>query len=267
MIPVDPLRSDAALAELIEDAWKAGRTPDLRTLLDSVAENDPERVIPDLIMIDMEWRWKSGNPQLYRDLRDYEAILNAPLSTTDRAMVLCREFGIRNRWGDCLSRKQLCERHPELADLFLRNVNKEIRDIADWPKVSLLRHGMPIASTNLDRPVTAGRQSSSIEVPWSILTSDFHHHLVLCDMDNPQLSREQLELTLLPEQIISIRNTSASRAISVRSSRTAIDAGQTYLCGLEKPILIHLIGHHDIFVTRSDEPELPRIFGQLGCGS
>jgi len=241
--------SDAAILDVVDSSWKAGRIPDLRAMIDTVAEGDPDQVIPDLLMIDMEWRWKSGRPEVFRDLRDYEALLQHPLSLRARAKVLCREFGIRNHWGDCISRQQICGRHPELTELFLKLVEKEIQDIAEWPQFSLLQHGKPIASKPLDRPITAGRQASSTQTPWSMHSSDFCHHLVLCEMQNPILSREQLELRLCPGRIVSIRNTSKSRAIAIRSNRVVIDAGQSYQCSVERPVRIHLTGEYDILIA------------------
>lgn len=250
-ILVDLPPTDEALIEFVEDRWKSGQIPDLRTVIGSVSPDDPDRVIPEIIMIDMEWRWKSTRPELQRDLRDYESLLAQPMSAKDRAKVLCREFGIRNRWGDFIPRDQLCLRHPDLRDLFVKSVDKEIRDIADWPEIRILQQGRTIASARLDRLVTAGRQSSTDQTPWSVLTFDFSHHLVLCEMLNPQLSREQLEFRLLSPKLISIRNASRSRAVAIRSSRTAIDAGQVCQCTLEKPVRVHLIGEYDILVAHS----------------
>lgn len=249
-ILVDLPHSDEALIDFVEDRWKTGQIPDLKTVVESVSPGDPDRVIPEIIMVDMEWRWKSTRPELQRDLRDYDLLLRQPMSAKDRARVLCREFGIRNRWGDFVPRDQLCVRHPELKDLFVKFVDKEIRDIADWPEIRLLQQGRTIATAHLDRLVTAGRQSSSDQTPWSVLTFDYSHHLVLCDMQNPQLSREQLEFRLISQKRISIRNASRSRAVAIRSSRTAIDAGQVCQCTLEKPVRIHLIGEYDILVAQ-----------------
>lgn len=249
-ILVDLPTSDVDLLDVVDNLWKEGRSPDLKLLLDSVAENDPAQVIPDLIMTDMEWRWKSGRPELFRDLRDYEVLLRKPLTDKQRAKVLCREFGIRNRWGDCICRQQLCSRHPELTELFIKHVAKEISDIAEWPEINLLQQGTPIATTAFDRLVTAGRQASLAQTPWSLTSFDFFHHIVLCELQNPMLSREQLEFRYLSGQTISIRNTSRSRAIAIRSNKVVIDAGQSHQCSIEKPVRIHLIGEFDILIKR-----------------
>lgn len=247
---VDLPQSDEALLGIVDDHWKVGRVPDLRFLIEHVASGDPDEVIPELIMTDMEWRWKSRHSDHHWDLRTYDALLSESLSLQVRARILCREFGIRNRWGDCIGRKELCERHPDLKDLFLRLVEKEIRDIAEWPIISVRSNGEVLTSTRLDRVTTAGRQAGPSQTPWSIQTSDFTQHIVLCEMHNPALSRDQLEIQLSPDRMIRIRNTSRSRALAVRSNRTAIDAGQSSLYSLDRPIRIHLFNGFEIVVHR-----------------
>ena len=247
-ILVDLSQADEALLKIVDDHWKAGQIPDLLFLIKHISPGDPDDVIPDLMVMDMEWRWKSSQQENRWDLRQYDALLKQPLSSLIRARILCREFGIRNRWGDCIGRKEICDRHPDLRELFLLHVEKEIRDIAEWPIISIVVNGEEIASKQLDRVITAGRQAFSAQTPWTIQTFDFSHHLVLCEMRNPSLSREQLEIRLCADRMISVSNTSRSRAVAIRSSNVAIDAGQSQLCSLAKPIRIHLFGGYDLMI-------------------
>ena len=241
-------QSDEALLRMVDEQWKAGCVPDLQLLVDRVSPGDPDDVIPELVMMDMEWRWKTCQPEFRVDLRYYDSSLRQPLPMTSRATILCREFGIRNRWGDCISRQEICERHPDLRELFLRNVEKEIRDIAEWPTVSVIWDGQRMISKPLDRVITAGRQTSATQVPWTFYTSDFAHHLVLCEMQDPSLSREQLEIRLSTDRRILIRNTSRSRAIAFRKIKVVIDAGQTHICEVRQPITIHLLKSHSLLI-------------------
>lgn len=242
---------DEDLLQLVDDQWKAGCIPDIQFVISRVSSGAPGDVIPELVMMDMEWRWRSGKQKHYLILSDYERLLQPPLPLISRARILCREFGIRNRWGDYVSRKELCERHPDLRDLFIRFVDHEIRDIAEWPTISIIQDDQTIVSRPLDRLVTAGRQASPNQKPWSIQTYDFSHHLVLCEMLNPSLSREQLEIRMRPDHQILIQNTSRSRSIAIPSSRLAINAGQTHICGMTNPIRIHLFGGNSLLIQKS----------------
>lgn len=245
---VNAPHSDEDLLKMVDDQWRAGRVPDLQSLVNQVSMGDPDEVIPELLMIDMEWRWKTSLPECRVDLRHYDALLRQPLPLIARARLLCREFGIRNRWGDCIGRQEICERHPDLKELFLRHVEKEIRDIAEWPTVSVIANGQKLISRPLDRLITAGRQTSVAQSPWTFQTFDFTHHLVLCEMRDPSLSREQLEIRLCANRRVSIQNMSRSRAIAIGELNVAIDAGQTHICDAGKTVTIHLLSSHSIRV-------------------
>jgi hypothetical protein len=67
-------------------------------------------------------------------------------------------------------------------------------------------------------------------------------------MQDPSLSREQLEIRLSTDRRILIRNTSRSRAIAFRKIKVVIDAGQTHICEARQPITIHLLKSHSLLI-------------------
>ena len=84
-ILVDLSQADEALLKIVDDHWKAGQIPDLLFLIKHISLGDPDDVIPDLMVMDMEWRWKSSQQENRWDLRQYDALLKQPLSSLIRA--------------------------------------------------------------------------------------------------------------------------------------------------------------------------------------
>jgi hypothetical protein len=228
-----------AILDDFEEAWTQSEPPCFEEFESRLPEEGYQSAVSDLIQIDLEHRWKWPDAGLRMTLTDYLQRCRFPVSETTQTGVLCREYGIRNRWGDCISRREICRKYPSLESGFLRDVEGEIRDIARWPQISLMSTGKLLAQVPLDRAILAGRAQNNKEQPYTVETSPFAHRLHLCDMMDASLSRNQITVTLVTPGIIRIANSSRNRALSVRG-RGPLSPGSEFTVELKRTVAISL---------------------------
>lgn len=235
-----------SLLEAFESAWNSVEPPDFFAFVRYCSPTDLPQIASELIQIDLERRWRSGNPELHRTLPFYLQGLAHVFSPDELALMVASEYRIRNQWGDCVTREQMLLAYPDggqkLADC-LEDVSQSI----EWPVVSIILDGQTVMETRLDRSLEAGRQRQTDQTPWSVYTTPGLHQLTLSEMRDPTLSRNQLKLSLDSPDSVLICNTSSNRAIAVRG-RGAIDSGQTLICPL--PVFIHLGASRYLRVSR-----------------
>jgi hypothetical protein len=245
------------LLEELEHRWKLGQMPDVLEYLQRLAPNESDDLLADFAITDMQWHWRSGLRSV-KCTAEYLRMMPRSLHPAAAARILCHEFAERNRHGDCPTRRDLCDEYPELHEYFLKLVNSEIRDSVEWPEVVLRHEPDLLLRVPLDRPVSAGRQATSEERPWSVITGAFEHQIVLCEMFDPRLSRKQLYFRLIAPNTVQIRNCSTSRAIRIRGG-TPLDHGTTANYGLNRPVTVHLFGLSTISIVApaSHQPTPP----------
>ena len=247
-------RTAWTLLDQLDDCWQSG-VPELRTFLQALPVNESEESFAELIIADMHWRWRSGLEELKKGLADYQQQLPRSLSKRQLARVLCHEFGVRSHWGDCPSREVICAGFPELQIQFLDLVERETADIVDWPEVKLIHRGQIVASALLDRLVRAGRQQLRAQRPWSLESAPFQHQFVLCSWTQSTLSRQQIEIRLLPGYQVEIHNASRSRALRLSGGRV-LDASETLNCtAASGPEIVLVEGYKIVIHSRQSGPE------------
>lgn len=230
----------------VENCWKAGQSPNLRSLLCQLPQETPPEDYAEVAIVDLQHRWQKQ--QTPRRTEEYLTLIPCSLPPSVAASILCQEFDLRNRFGDCPTRKDVCSQYPELQADFLRIVERETRETADWPVIVVQTSDSEIR-VPLDRPVRAGRQSDAGQRPWSLISDDFEHQLVLCEMANNSLSRQQLAMQLIKPDTVSVRNCSRNRAIGVRG-KTPLDAGRVAEYRLDRQINIHLFDRHYLQILK-----------------
>lgn len=245
----DKLGTDELL-EAFEDAWKTDQVPDLLSYLQQAALLDDDQLVVDLAIADIQHRCQRGQPELLRGLDFYRQHTPRPFTVEEQAEILAHEYCCRNRWGPAITRREIFDQHPQLWQRFLKHVRETADDLIHWPELAIRHYSADHAHVPLDRPVVAGRQTLPGQQPWSISTSAFEHHVTLCEMLDPTLSRQQLEIQLRNENTIVLRNPSQSRAIDVRGIGP-LDAQCQMTCPLDRQIDIRLTGPWSLQIRRS----------------
>lgn len=235
----------------VETCWKAGQPPNLRSLLVQLSPETSAEQYAEVAIVDLQHRWIGGHTP--RGTEEYLTLIPCSLPFPVAASILCQEYDLRNRLGDCPTRHDVCSQYPDLRSDFLRMVEREIRDTAEWPLV-VLQTGDRELTVALDRPVRAGRQSDASQRPWSLIPGDFEHQLVLCEMSNNKLSRQQLSLQLVRPGTVSVRNCSRNRAIGIRG-KAPLDAGEVVEYRLDRQINIHLFDGHYLQIRKRTPSE------------
>lgn len=224
------------LLESFEAVWASGKIPDVFAFADRCPRDGFAATVSELIQIDLERRWKTGKPELRIDISKYLEVIPASFSDDEVMELVCWEYRIRNQWGDCISRKQICQNHWHLGGTLLDRL-EDTAKLLEWPTVSIVVNGQTILEIRLDRDIEAGRQRAEDQAPWSILTNAFVHRINLSEARDGTLSRRQLALSLCSPDAVLLQNTSSNRAIAIRG-HGAIDAGQSLICNL--PVFVHL---------------------------
>lgn len=237
------------LMEAFENAWNAVQIPDLFSYMQQATLLDDDELVVHLAVSDLQHRHQLGQPELRRGLDFYRQHSPRSLTTEEQAEILAHEFCCRNRWGPAITRREIHNQHPQLWKRFLKHVSNTADDLIQWPELAIQYYSADRAQALLDRPAIAGRQTRPELQPWSISTTDLEHHVTLCEMLDPTLSRQQLEIQLLNENTILLRNPSQSRAIDVRGIGP-LDAQNQMSCPLDSHIDIHLTGPWSLQIRR-----------------
>lgn len=237
------------LLDQLDAEWqKRERPPDLSAFLGELSATEPHCSVAELVISDLHWRWRFGQIAERRHYSDYALLLPPDFSDRERARILCHEFAVRCRWGDCPTRQQICEQFPELQSLFLEYVEEESAELIDWPTVTLTQGEKTLFSVSLDRPIRAGRQVSRQQRVWHITSSVFEHFIVLCGKSSPLLSRYQLEIRLAGHKQVQVTNPSHNRAILV-SGKSRLEAGAKTVLSLEQQVGIQLTEGYQICIN------------------
>lgn len=243
---MNPLLTIDDVLEQVEADWRSGQPPNLRSLLQQLPDDTPHEDYAEAAIIDLQNRWKRGAPPCSTE--EYAGMIPVRLRPAVAATILCHEFDLRNRLGDCPTRGDLCTQYPHLQSDFLRIVDHEIRETADWP-VIVIQNGDSEVRVALDRPIRAGRQSEASHRPWSLVKGVLEHQLILCEMSSNKLSRQQLLLQLVKPDTVRVQNCSGNRALGVRG-KPSLDAGQVAEYRMDRQIKIHLCDDHYLQIRK-----------------
>jgi hypothetical protein len=255
--PVDEeqnrMREDQGVDELLEafeSEWDRGEPPDVFAFADRSPGEDLPQAVSELIQIDLERRWRDGNPRLRLDLSHYLDVLPNVFGHGDLLELVCWEYRIRNQWGDCVSRTKVVEEHGHLGDDLLSSIERTAQDMS-WPLVTVTVNGRTVIEMPLDRDIVAGRQSDSSQEPWSVTTTPLCHQVVFCESRDATLSRKQLAVSLHTPNAVLLRNRSTNRALAVQGLG-AIDSRQTLTCNI--PVVLHLGASRYLRICKSTGP-------------
>lgn len=230
-----------SLLEAFEAAWNSGSKPDVFAYASRCPADELRAVLSELFQIDLERRWKNGNAKHCLTLSQYFDALPSGFSDEELIELVCWEYQMRNQYGDCLPRSDVFQTFPHLGRKLIDRID-EVAERIHWPVLSVVVSQERVCTTKLDRIVSAGRQQSVSELPWTVFTKSDAHHVVLCGMHDASLSRKQFVLSLKSPTTLLVENTSVNRAMAVERQRPktveVIDAGATRIC--ELPVTIHL---------------------------
>jgi len=230
MMTVDELLED------FEGRWDTGDPPDVFAAVSRCPTPELAETAAEIIQIDIERRWRSNSSQLVRTLTHYLEILTDVFDASQLAELMAWEYRIRQQWGDCVSRASFLQSYQHYGIDVLTVIDSAANDIA-WPEITVSVNGQNAVRTLFDREITAGRQRSSAERPWSVQTSPLWRHLVLTERHDASLSRQQLRLYRSAPQKVTLENISRNRALSVEGY-SPIDAGASLECRI--PVAVHL---------------------------
>jgi hypothetical protein len=228
--------SDDDLLEEFETQWEQGDTPELAVFLQQCTPAALPEVACELIQIDLERRWRAEPAETPPDLTHYLTLVPDVFGPATLSDLIRWEYRIRHQWGDCPSRKHFLRSYSALDVDVLAAIDTESVEM-DWPIANVVIDGEEVMRASLDRDVTAGRQRSADEPPWSVITQPLVHHFVLTNRLDASLSRNQLTLRLESPGQVKLQNTSSNRALSVHGTG-AVDAGMTTRCQI--PFAVHL---------------------------
>lgn len=235
-MPFEISDDEDELLEAFESAWDAGETPDVFRFAERCPRKSFGVTVAELIQIDLERRWKSGNVELKRGLAKYLEVLPPAFTTDELLELVCWEYLIRNQWGDCISRKQVWQNHAHLGTPLIDRI-EALSKTMEWPSVSVLLNGQTRLEVQLDREIEAGRQQTEEQVPWSLSSNPFVHRIILSEAGDPTLSRNQLAISRSSRDSVLLQNKSSNRAIAIRG-QGAIDSGENLVSKL--PVFVHL---------------------------
>lgn len=225
------------ILDLFEAEWAAGDVPRVPEYLALLRVKNDAATACELLKIDLERRWRHADARIPRwTLENYLQNSQLALSEPELMDLICWEYFVRNRWGDCPTRTEMGSRFSRLSpalDALLKLIAAEI----PWPKLVLTMNHQVLSEIALDGPVEVGRQKEHDPAPFALVQQSEPMRLIVAAAKNPAISREQLRIRLKTPNSIQLINTSRNRAVAICAC-DALDAGKTRV--YELPVRIHL---------------------------
>ncbi|MEZ6086734.1 MAG: hypothetical protein R3C05_01620 [Pirellulaceae bacterium] len=200
--PSDPPVSPDQVIDAFEDAWQKQCHATIARLLRQ--PNLPADLLAELIMIDIEYRWRYPLPDADRRLavvpnhpRVEDYLHAAPTLHSEPDLILDllgEEYRARLRWGEPTQASAIADRFPALRTPFLSLADR-IEQETPHACISVLQSGTSLFSTRIFRSLIVGRQSIQQPPPFSLVIADQQWKLVVAPLRNVQISRQQLEIT------------------------------------------------------------------------
>lgn len=230
------MKSQSVLDQF-EAAWSSGAAPDLREFVDRCLKDGRRSSVQELCMIDLERRWRASDHTVPRNcVEQYLTLEQMNLDDSALLDLICWEYEVRNRWGDCPGRGEILVRFPQLRTR-LEPALKTVAEKIAWPVVTITENTQVLAQRALDGPAEIGRQREAEPQPVSIVTQADGFRCIVAAVGNASISRSQLQIRLVALEQVQLRNCSSNRALAI-SGAEPLDAGMTRTLFL--PVQIHL---------------------------
>ncbi len=231
------------ILDQFEADWQRGQTPDWQRDIDAIRAEGGSVRLCELIHVDMERRWRASNPLIKRySTRKYLEMLDHAIDDHQKESLLCWEYYVRNRWGDCPTRSQILEGWSSSLPGLPEALTKIAKTIP-WPSLTLEVGKNLLAQMSLDAPIEIGRQTPGEPGPYSIVSLSGNHRLIISPLDDASISRRQLKIRLTTPCEIEISNTSQNRAVAFFNLKS-LAPGQMIVRTL--PVGVHI--KDDIFL-------------------
>lgn len=232
-------------------AWKNGTPPDWKLFAVQTGILADHDAVCELIRIDMEARWRSAAPNVQRyGTEHYLPDAGVSLNQSRISQLICWEYEVRNRWGDCPNVPALVEKWPTVDGLKaeLLRTGKEI----PWPITEISDAGSGLTQLcriALDRPAEVGRQMPMEPNPPAAISFGDQYRIIAAHGQASGLSRRQLRIELATPNAVRIRNLSSHRCIVV-AREILIQPAECRTASL--PLEISLPGTFNLRIHRSD---------------
>lgn len=211
----------SSLIDEFEAAWQQRSYVDVDRLLTTENLADADRA--ELVMIDLEYRWRYPLPA---DAADRAVVPNSPLvedycrrfptlaaEPTQLMELVSEEYRVRLRWADAPTRDDLQARFPQCCvktlDRQIAQVQQEVPHL--WLQV--VCSDTELVRLRFHRNLDLGRQAVDQPPPYQETRADGNRKLIIAALDNLQVSRNQLRLTVCGT---GVRLENLSRQVSVR---------------------------------------------------
>lgn len=201
---------DECYLDRFENAWLSGTYPDLRETVDTLTSTSattiPRRLLEELVMIDIECRWRahadltnanltndaSETPPAPHKVEQYQADFPELGAIPELSVTLiAEEYHARQRWGDQPSAKEYQKRFPHQWPRLRARLDTMAQDIVQ-ATVSIWHLQKLIHVTRLPAWLEIGRQAKNEPQPCHEMTTSLGHRLIIAPITARYLSRKHL---------------------------------------------------------------------------
>jgi len=192
-VPPAGTHTAEALLGRFDQAWKKGTAPSIAAFLSLLAATEARRpFLEELVMIDLEYRWRQQSPQQRLRLEDYAKTFPelGRLEAVSRELIAA-EYRVRHLWGDRPEHAEYLARFPAQAASLRASLEQVDSELA-------AEFGDPGKTRNLLQPIqSAGLPNSDLITasPPAKVAAPITTAAALVDMLAQQelVSRPQLE--------------------------------------------------------------------------
>jgi hypothetical protein len=236
-----------------EACWKSGCPPRLEDYLaawqDPVHDAVRRRLLRELVVIDMEYRWRKALAATTADperananarspserfyVLPYGPVLEDYLSRfpellcgeQDQLDLVVAEYRVRQEWGDRPPYGAYRQRFPQVGS----SLEPTLRGVALQLTSAVLRvyeREILVFATNFTSPVELGRQKTGETPPVSRVAAEHIERIVLAPVHDPTISRSQLYLDVVAKNVFLVENRSRKSSVFVEG-KDRLPAGET----------------------------------------
>ena len=221
----DSVMDDYNLSGLLQRFEEAWHEDDEQVTRDMLANSDlPVDAIIEMIMIDLEYRWRKSldtNEQTKSDrplvLEDYQSICPKVFAGLPPLDLITEEFRVRQRWGDEPTVESFAKRFSQLVGI-AEKLNSVLQAVPRGV-IEVTTDGASIYRTRFNSQLLLGRQSVDEPPCCCIHNVDGVPKLIFADLSMKHVSRRQLLIDYHGKQDFQFTNLSRDIPIEVRSNR------------------------------------------------
>jgi hypothetical protein len=234
------------IIEQFEQAWHNGGAPDLRKFVQFANSDTDEEghreLLEELVMIDIECRWRHAVPAVNRNpsspdvanfpnvedyIRRFPILVHGEKLSVD---IIAEEYHARQRWGDQPSVLEYFERFPECWSKLRGALERLVKEIVE-ARVKIYYRGQLVHESVLPALLEIGRQADGEPTPYSIVTSQLGHRLILAPLADRNVSRQHFRCEPCGKERVRVTCTSRKNAVRLGCGDT-LSPDQTRILSL-----------------------------------